>query len=451
METFNIFPLNHYPILQVSYALLIISTIPFALSEIKNSHIIDDSRDMIYFHKFGFSQHGQASISIKDVSWKSKDHKAQFNASSMGFVLLNDSSFDSFLKETIYIKDFCILSSHYVKVLFTFEKLTTNSSTYNVSTAIDGPSRNGLIFGNCQREFEVSMDVHTEMYNVRHGEKDFLPVEQTELPMILFLIFITYTIFFIIWVLTCIIQRTAIEKIHIIMGALLLFKTLNMLCAFEDKIYVRKTGAPPLGWDVAYYVFGLFQGIILFTVIVLIGTGWSFLKPYLQEREKKVLMVVIPLQILENIAYVIQEQTVPKTIAWFQWHDTLLVIDIMCCGAVFFPIYWSITGLKEASKTDGKAARTLEKLTLFKKVYIVIVVYMYFTRVGVLEIGGLVDYRYSWVLNALEEGASFAFFVFLFYNFKPIERNPYLVIDEEEENDARNLLETDRFGDTFGL
>ena len=114
----------------------------------------------------------------------------------MGFVLLNDSSFDSFLKETIYIKDFCILSSHYVKVLFTFEKLTTNSSTYIVSTAIDGPSRNGLIFGNCQREFEVSMDVHTEMYNVRHGEKDFLPVEQTELPMILFLIFITYTMFF---------------------------------------------------------------------------------------------------------------------------------------------------------------------------------------------------------------------------------------------------------------
>ena len=196
METFNIFPLNHYPILQLSYALLIISTIPFALSEIKNSHIIDDSRDMIYFHKFGFSQHGQASISIKDVSWKSKDHKAQFNASSMGFVLLNDSSFDSFLKETIYIKDFCILSSHYVKVLFTFEKLTTKSSTYIVSTAIDGPSRNGLIFGNCQREFEVSMDVHTEMYNVRHGEKDFLPVEQTELPMILFLIFITYIQFF---------------------------------------------------------------------------------------------------------------------------------------------------------------------------------------------------------------------------------------------------------------
>ena len=58
------------------------------------------------------------------------------------------------------------------------------------------------------------------------------------------------------------------------------------------------------------------------------------------------------------------------------------------------------------------------------------------------------NYRYSWVLNALDEGASFAFYVFLFYNFKPIERNPYLVIDEEEENDARNLLETDRFGDT---
>ena len=441
METFNIFPLNHYPILQLSYALLIISTIPFALSEIRNSHIIDDSRGVIDFHEFGFSQHGQAFISIKDISWKSKNHTAKLNASSMGFVLLNDSSILPLFEEYN-----CILSSpRFVKVLFTFEKLTRNSSTYNVSIAIDEPGQIGLIFGNCQPEFEVSMEVHTVMYNVRHGEKDFLPVGQTKLPMIFFLLFLTYTVFFIIWVFICIKQRAIVERIHTIMGALLLFKTLNMICAFQDKIYVRKTGAPPLGWDVAYYLSGLFKGIILFTVIVLIGTGWSFLKPYLQEREKKVLMVVIPLQILENIAYVVLEETSLASTTWLSiWHIIFFLVDMMCCLAVFLPILWSISSLEEASKTEGKAARTLEKLTLFRRFYMVIVTYMYFTRCIVLAVD-MVDYQFEWVTNASVEGANLAFYVFLFYNFKPIKRNPYLVIDEEEENDASKLLETDRW------
>jgi hypothetical protein len=42
--------------------------------------------------------------------------------------------------------------------------------------------------------------------------------------------------------------------------------------------------------------------ITLFTFIVLIGTGWSILKPYLQDKEKKVLIIVIPLQVIANIA-----------------------------------------------------------------------------------------------------------------------------------------------------
>jgi hypothetical protein len=32
------------------------------------------------------------------------------------------------------------------------------------------------------------------------------------------------------------------------------------------------------GWDVAFYVFGFFKGVLLFTIIVLISTIWSSLK-----------------------------------------------------------------------------------------------------------------------------------------------------------------------------
>lgn len=116
------------------------------------------------------------------------------------------------------------------------------------------------------------------------------------------------------------------------MCALLLVKALKLICAFEDKLYVRKTGTPH-GWDVAFYIFGFFKGIMLFTVIVLIGTGWSFLKPYLQEREKKVLMTVIPLQVLENIAVAIIGETSPATKDWMIWNQIFLLIDIICCCA----------------------------------------------------------------------------------------------------------------------
>ena len=32
-------------------------------------------------------------------------------------------------------------------------------------------------------------------------------------------------------------------------------------------------------------------------VIVLVGTGWSYMTPFLRDREKRILMIVIPLQV----------------------------------------------------------------------------------------------------------------------------------------------------------
>jgi hypothetical protein len=43
----------------------------------------------------------------------------------------------------------------------------------------------------------------------------------------------------------------------------------------------------PEGWNIAFYFFTSMRGLFLFTVVVLIGTGWSFLKPFLNDREKK--------------------------------------------------------------------------------------------------------------------------------------------------------------------
>jgi len=126
------------------------------------------------------------------------------------------------------------------------------------------------------------MQVHTEVYNVdKNGRNDYLPIGRTRLPMVYVVFYLVYCVFLATWVFVCHRQWMTVERIHMVMAALLLFKALKLACAAEDLWHVQRTGAPH-GWDVAFYVFGLFKGVLLFTVIALIGTGWSFLKPYLQ-------------------------------------------------------------------------------------------------------------------------------------------------------------------------
>ena len=58
----------------------------------------------------------------------------------------------------------------------------------------------------------------------------------------------------------------------------------------------------------------------------------------------------------------------------------------MACSArakvIFFASrqVWSIRHLQDASQTDGKATISLEKLKLFRHFYIMVVIYIYFTR-----------------------------------------------------------------------
>ncbi len=93
---------------------------------------------------------------------------------------------------------------------------------------------------------------------------------------------------------------------------------------------------------------------MMFVVILLIGMGWSLMKPFLSEHDKKIFLVVIPLQVLDNIALIIVEDSAPGSAGWFAWKDVFRVVDLICCGAVMIPIVWSIRHLREAAHVDGQ-------------------------------------------------------------------------------------------------
>ncbi|KAG0469140.1 hypothetical protein HPP92_018468 [Vanilla planifolia] len=437
----------------VHLILLLFSLFSLSEAEIKNLKITTDSRPMILFEKFGYTQRGGVYISVSLVSFSS--FLSDPDPSLFGFFLISEEN----LIQAIYESQqqtpspngnaACVLLSPYILPLFTFRDLYQTSPDdykYNRSYPITRPDEYSLYFANCAPKSQVSMVVHTEMFNTRpDGSRDYLSTGQAPVPSIYLAFALAYTVFLAGWIYLFLFKnRLSAHRIHHFMAGLLLAKALNLFSATEDQHYIRVTGTPH-GWDILFYLFQFLKGILLFTVIVLIGTGWSFLKPFLQDREKKVLMIVIPLQVVANIASVVIGETGPFIENWFTWNQVFLLIDIICCCAIIFPIVWSIRALRETSKTDGKAARNLAKLTLFRHFYIVVIGYLYFTRIVVYALKTIASYKYRWVSVAAEETASLAFYIFMFYMFRPVEKNKYFVFDEEEEEEAQAALRDEEF------
>ena len=90
------------------------------------------------------------------------------------------------------------------------------------------------------------------------------------------------------------------QSIHLLMTVLVTLKVLTMAVDGLKLGVMRDTGEGS-GWDYIWYFLYAVKGGTLFIVIVLIGSGWSFVKPFLSERDKRIVMVILPLQVINNI------------------------------------------------------------------------------------------------------------------------------------------------------
>lgn len=212
------------------------------------------------------------------------------------------------------------------------------------------------------------------------------------------------------------------------MTVLIVFKTVSLFAESMRFYYMKTHGDTLTGWTEVYYVFVFLKGVTLFAVLLLIGTGWSLLKPHLSSRDKSIISVVLVLQVLSNTAMIALEETAVGTRSWVTWRDLLHVFDLLCCFCILFPIVWSIRTLRQSAFTDGKAHINLQKLTQFRSFYLIVVTYIYFTRVALFLLSASLPYDATWVTVLLGELASVAFFAVTGYRFRPVQQNPYLEV-----------------------
>nr|XP_020014533.1 protein GPR107 isoform X1 [Castor canadensis] len=329
---------------------------------------------------------------------------------------------------------------------------------FNISTG-DQEGLYSLYFHKCPSsdtsdKFSFSLDIEITEKN----PDSYLSAGEIPLPKL----YISMAFFFllsgIIWIHILRKRRNDVFKIHWLMAALPFTKSLSLVFHAIDYHYISSQGFPIEGWAVVYYITHLLKGALLFITIALIGTGWAFIKHILSDKDKKIFVIVIPLQqggrgpeelvrlvimlwsqpggcqVLANVAYIIIESTEEGTTEYGLWKDSLFLVDLLCCGAILFPVVWSIRHLQEASATDGKAAINLAKLKLFRHYYVLIVCYIYFTRIIAFLLKFAVPFQWKWLYQLLDETATLVFFVLTGYKFRPASDNPYLQLSQEDDD-----------------
>ncbi|NWQ80997.1 GP107 protein, partial [Columbina picui] len=322
--------------------------------------------------------------------------------------------------------DFPIPSSQFFFNISSDNQEGLYSLYFHKCVATKGPANDQQLF---------SLDVKITEKN----PESYLSAGEIPLPKL----YISMAIFFFLsgtaWIHILRKRRNDVFKIHWLMAALPFTKSLSLVFHAIDYHYISSQGFPIEGWAVVYYITHLLKGALLFITIALIGTGWAFIKHILSDKDKKIFMIVIPLQVLANVAYIIIESTEEGTTEYGLWKEILFLVDLLCCGAILFPVVWSIRHLQEASATDGKGKGSIRMMRLFSLLLSSfpsqIVCYIYFTRIIAILIKIAVPFQWKWLYQLLDEMATLVFFVLTGYKFRPASDNPYLQLSQDDEDD----------------
>jgi hypothetical protein len=289
----------------------------------------------------------------------------------------------------------------------------------------------------------IGAAVNLDMRLTEVNPGDYLGAGLSMLPTMLFCMAGVYFVATCVWIRTLYLNRNSIHlhKIHFLMLMLVVTKMLSLLFHAIDYHFIKVKGAQEEGWAITYYIMHICKGFLLFITILLIGAGFGFIKHVLSHCEKQLIAVVLSLQVIANVAMIVVDETSEGTAKRTTWRTIGLLVDLVCCGAILFPVVWSMRHLREATSIDGKAAISLQKLKLFRRFYVMVLAYIYSTRIIVYLIESTIPFRFEWVATLLDEIITLLFYSVTAYMFSPLPDNQYLQLPTDDEGESIQMDE----------
>ncbi|KAL5109269.1 hypothetical protein TcWFU_007960 [Taenia crassiceps] len=297
------------------------------------------------------------------------------------------------------------------------------------------PGAYDLIFHNC---LKGPIDVSIAM--VERNGNNYLSMGEQPLT-ILFLVFsLIYVLLSVVWGLHLRFSKAPVFRIHHLMLAMVIVKSISLMFHAINYFVIGMHGVQEEGWAVMDYIAHLTRGFLLIVTILMIGAGWTFIKHVFTRQEKQVFLIVIPLQVFANIATIVINETEQGAKRFALWNEIFTVVDLLCCAGVLFPVIWSIRHLRQAAQTDGKVAQNLRKLRLFRHFYILVICYIYFTRIIVYLLRMTTPFAWTWLVELFEQTVTLIFYISVGHKFRPFDDNPYLQLPTSEEQEAEDVV-----------
>ncbi|EFA80358.1 seven transmembrane domain protein [Heterostelium album PN500] len=421
----------------VLVTLLVLSSLCLSNGFIHHLSVKEDARTLFLVETFGFGMGGVMNLNI--TNWKINNQPiSDETKSSVGFYIqISETDASAFVDEATVASGNCqdMINKTFDYTIQYDSAKNPNITEFNFK--IKPGFKEGyhnLYFLSCNRDTTVSFDLFLQEYNVdSNGQISYLSIGDTPLPTLYFVFAMAFFVILLLWLFVFLRgEGKRVNKIHYLCAAYLLVLAISLLFESIEKHYIKKTGSAH-GWNIAYYIFACIQGSFFVILIALIGSGWAFIKPFLSDKDKTIFMVVIPLQILDNIALVMIDEEAPGSIGSLSWRHIFTVVDIICCIAIIVPIIWSIKHLKDASQVDDKAAQNMQKLKLFRHFYLMVISYLYFTRIFFALLRASLPFRYAWIGDFSLLLASLIFYCSTGYQFRPSLDNPYFNLPKDED------------------
>jgi G protein-coupled receptor 107 len=399
---------------------------------IHSLEIKDDPRFAFSIESFGFYAGGKVSLRVHDVSVSPSGPE---NAPLMGFVLYptnTDASISQQIDKLIVDKQCALFADNEdIFILNISDPNSWDNKPLEETIPFDGLW--DLLFTHCSPLGQTS-SFHLEVTFI-NPNNNYLSAGEEILPTLFGLLCVCFFACFGVWSWYCSKHKADVHKIHHLMTLLVFLKGFSL---FSEALmyYTMSITGHNSGWSVLFYISTLLRGVLMIVVIALIGAGWSLLKPFLNDREKKILYIALPAQILTSIAIIVVDEMAPGSIAYSAWVDVLHIADLIAAGVVLLPIIWSIKQLRDAhvaDTADEKTKNTLVRLVQFRSFYIMCIAYIYFTRILVYILSTTLTYDMQWAAPFLEEVATLVFYVTVGYRFRPAADNSdYLQVPTEE-------------------
>ncbi|TMW61678.1 hypothetical protein Poli38472_010741 [Pythium oligandrum] len=401
----------------------------------------EDRREFL-IERFGFAPQAELKLSVSDVAFSWDNDEDSDAVVSAGLLFIHESRLWSTMAalQTGGAEDqddlasepvdgpVCLLQNHTDALWVDFTQVATwtvDKVVQDDEHSVAQPGFYYIFFAQCTDGLRVSFNMEATF---RNRDGNFLSAGDSALPTVYLLTSLAFLGAAVAWARFLRANHKHIHDVHHMMSVLLALKIISLFAESMRFYYMKRHGDTLTNWTAVYYVFVFLKGIMLFVVLLLIGTGWSLLKAHLSRRDKSIISIVLVLQVLSNTAMIAVEESQVGTQSWVTWRDLLHIFDILCCFAILVPIVWSIRTLREAAGMDGKAHINLQKLTQFRSFYLIVVTYIYVTRIALYLLAASLPYNATWLSVVFSEGAALTFFVLTGYRFRPVDQNPYLEV-----------------------